>query len=432
MFGENLSVSTLLKKDLPHVAAIKCSCHMIHLCASNSCLKLSTTLEDLCRNIYSHFSRSTLRQKDFVQFQEFVEVQPHKLLKLSQTRWLSLESCVTRILEQWEALRLYFTAFVAEGKDPSYTTESILKGLSNKYVLAQLEFLSAQLRRLNEFNTMFQTTKPMLHHLREEVTKLLRDILSDFINMDVIRKEDPFTIDVHCLDIRVPLEKVYMGILATNTLSELKDDLDSVLKVKKACLEFLIELVKQIRSRFDMKNPIFRLVEFLIPSNAVKCLPLSLHELFSTLPYLADVADVVSADLEWRRQSLEESTKLTPNESSIVFWQKRLNAKTINGSFKYPNLRKVVACMMSLPFSNASVERVFSLLKRIKTDSRNALKRETLVGLIHAHEGMKAHDIHAHQIELNTDFIRMVKAVKSEATDSQAHELITKELSTND
>ena len=114
--------------------------------------------------------------------------QPHKMLKLSQTRWLSLKSCVTRILEQWEALRLYFTAFVADEKDPSYTTESILKGLSNKFVLAQLEFLSAQLHRLNKFNTMFQTTAPMLHHLRGEVRRLLRDILSDF------RKQDPFTI----------------------------------------------------------------------------------------------------------------------------------------------------------------------------------------------------------------------------------------------
>ena len=68
MFGENLSVSTLLKKDLPHVAAIKCSCPMIHICASHACIKLSTTLEDLCRNIYSHLCRSTINQKDFTQF----------------------------------------------------------------------------------------------------------------------------------------------------------------------------------------------------------------------------------------------------------------------------------------------------------------------------------------------------------------------------
>ena len=135
MFGGNLSDSTLPKKYLPHVAAIKCSCHMIYLCASHGCLKLSITVEDLCRNIYSQFSRSTLRQKDFTQFQEFVQAQPHKMLNLSQTRWMSLESCVTRI-------RLYFIVFVADGKDPSYTTESILKGLSNKFLLAQLELHS--------------------------------------------------------------------------------------------------------------------------------------------------------------------------------------------------------------------------------------------------------------------------------------------------
>ena len=105
---------------------------------------------------------------------------------------------------------------------------------------------------------------------------------------------------------------------------------------------------------------------------------------------------------------------------------------TINGSFKYPNLRKVVACIMSLPFSNASVERLFSLLKLVKSDVRNALKRETLAGLMHAHEGMKASGVHAHEIELDKEFVRLVKNVKSNVTDSQAHELITKEFSTTD
>lgn len=83
---------------------------------------------------------------------------------------------------------------------------------------------------------------------------------------------------------------------------------------------------------------------------------------------------------------------------------------------------------MSLPFSNASVERLFSLLKLIKTSMRNALKRETLVGLMHANEGMKVHGVHAHQVELDEDFVRMVKNVKSNLTDSQVRELITEEL----
>lgn len=84
-----------------------------------------------------------------------------------------------------------------------------MNALNNKFVPAQLEFLSAQLKRLNEFNTMFQSTEPLLHHLKEEleeVTKLHKDILSDFISIDVLRKEGPFTIDIDCMQIRVPLD----------------------------------------------------------------------------------------------------------------------------------------------------------------------------------------------------------------------------------
>ena len=66
---------------------------------------------------------------------------------------------------------------------------------------------------------MFQTTEPMLHHVRVEVGKLLREILSDFIILDVVREQDPFVIDVDRTEIRVPLGKVYVGILATTTLN---------------------------------------------------------------------------------------------------------------------------------------------------------------------------------------------------------------------
>lgn len=55
----------------------------------------------------------------------------------------------------------------------SYTTESIFNAMNKKFVLAQLEFLSAQLKRLNEFNTMLQSTEPLLPHLREEVSSSL-------------------------------------------------------------------------------------------------------------------------------------------------------------------------------------------------------------------------------------------------------------------
>ena len=162
-----------------------------------------------------YFSRSTLRQQELKQFQEFVDTQPHKMLSYGQTRWLSMESCVNRMLEQWPALQLYFIDFVANGKDPSHTTESILKGLCNKFVKAQLEFMSTQLHHLNCFKTMFQTTEPMLHHLRTEVLKLLKTFLADFVKLDIVRTCDPLTLDSEDGKIHVPTENVYLGISAT-------------------------------------------------------------------------------------------------------------------------------------------------------------------------------------------------------------------------
>ena len=119
MFGERLSVMSLIREECNNIVFVKCSFHMIHLCVSHACVKLSTTLEDLCRNIFNCFSRSSLRQHELKKFQMFFQISPHKMLSFGQTRWLSLEQCVSRMLEQWDALTLYFSSIVAEKRDPS-------------------------------------------------------------------------------------------------------------------------------------------------------------------------------------------------------------------------------------------------------------------------------------------------------------------------
>ena len=69
--------------------------------------KLPRAIEDLIRDIYSHFAHSAKRLSEYKKFQHFAETEPHKILKPAQTRWLSLEQCIQRVLEQWSALELY-------------------------------------------------------------------------------------------------------------------------------------------------------------------------------------------------------------------------------------------------------------------------------------------------------------------------------------
>ena len=69
---------------------------------------LPRSIEDLIREIYSHFSHSAKRLAEYEKFQFFTTTEPHKILKPAQTRWLSLEQCVVRLIEQWAALEMYF------------------------------------------------------------------------------------------------------------------------------------------------------------------------------------------------------------------------------------------------------------------------------------------------------------------------------------
>ena len=108
------------------------------------------------------------------------------MLSPAQTRWLSLQQCVSPLLEQYEALKQYF--ILAAHDDPSHTIDRILASLQNRFVQAYLEFLSYQLERLNGFNRLFQSEFPLLHSLKPEVEKLIKAIASDFMDMPTIKK----------------------------------------------------------------------------------------------------------------------------------------------------------------------------------------------------------------------------------------------------
>ena len=113
-------------------------------------------------------------------------------------------------------------------------------------------------------------------------------------------------------------------------------------------------------------------------------------------------------------------------QSDIDFWKKCLSQKVLLGGLKYPNSRKVVAHLMSLPFSNAPVEKLFSALKIVKSDCRNSLKRESVVGLFHTQQGMKSYNLLAEKLNVadHPELLKLVRKVQSNATDSKAQQCI--------
>jgi len=113
---------------------------MYGLCVSEACKKLPRALEDMARNIYNFLKSSSKRQSELKEFQSFLNLEPHKILHPSQTRWLSLAAVVDRILEQWDSLKLYFTDTYLSQR--LLVTEQIYHGLNDMFMKLGYLFLS--------------------------------------------------------------------------------------------------------------------------------------------------------------------------------------------------------------------------------------------------------------------------------------------------
>lgn len=220
MFGEHNSVYSLLKKDLPQIVCVKCSCHSIHLASSKACLKLPRSVEGLLRNIGSHFSRSHSRQQKLREFQEFFKTEFHKILTPAITRWLSLKPCVDRVLEQFDVLLAYFSETVFDNL--SKTTESVLETMKNKFTTVYLEFMSYILDILNEFNNIFQSERPLLHKLKPETESLLKRIYGNFLTLASFKGKDVFSVNHLNTSFYVPTEMIYLGVAAASSIEAIK------------------------------------------------------------------------------------------------------------------------------------------------------------------------------------------------------------------
>lgn len=188
MMGDHNSLKTLLTTDIPDIYVFKCLYHSLALCASYACAKLPCEIEEFVRNIYTYFQYSFKRQSEFKSFQEFVEVKPHKLLKPSQTRWLSILSVVERVLEQYNALQLYFQFEFLDLENVS--CKNIYATFSDPTNKLYLEFLEYTLPILVNLNLEFQAEGLKINLIHSKMSSAYKTILECYLREDYVRSTE--------------------------------------------------------------------------------------------------------------------------------------------------------------------------------------------------------------------------------------------------
>ena len=389
--GEVTGLKALVKIDNPYVIVVGCVCHSLALCASNASKEIPLEFDEFVRDVYNYIQHSPKRIAAYAEFQGITDTKNHRLLKVCDVRWLSLESVVMRILEQWRALKVYFYEEFKAIKSAS--AEKVLKMMENVYTKLYLQFLGFILPQVNKLNILFQAEGVRLHCLCNEVSTVFGTILRNFLRPEVVENKPLGTYDPSNREYFLPLERIYVGANVEAEVIEKNIPAPTVHAFKLVCLKFYVKLAKEFYVRFYC-NSTFKVLQKMKVIDPVVAASGrdDLVPVLVMFPNLVNRQSLEELSSQWRSIPAE-SKHLPPQylKSPEVFWGKLNELKNGLGSSKYAELCTFMFSVMSLPHSSACVERIFSAVSVVKTKSRNRLAVDTIYSLIRTREHIRDH-----------------------------------------
>ncbi len=380
MMGVNSGFQKLLTDDVPSVFVMGCVCHSFALCASHTVSVLPSYLEAFLKDLTSYFSRSSKRQRDFSLIQEVVNMNKHKIPKLSQTRWLSRENVISVILEQYDALVLYFQSELKIDKIDS--ANKIYENLINCGTKHILLFLQNILQKVSALNSDFQSEHFRLHQLYITVSSEYKNILSFFIKEEILQTTKLSEIDPCIKNNHKNIDNIYLGGRAISHLinEPFKDDARTK-RFRNDCLKVLVELAFQIKKRFPFsEDGIISKLRLLDPKVAsdIHQSPSTITPLAVHFPSLVPEPKLNELDDQWRSFRLSADKLTIPTEIIPKYWYSLNNIKDGLNNSKFSLLSNFITNLTVLTYSSTCVERIFLKVNCVKTKLTNALKVETV------------------------------------------------------
>uniref|UniRef100_H2ZST0 DUF4371 domain-containing protein n=1 Tax=Latimeria chalumnae TaxID=7897 RepID=H2ZST0_LATCH len=101
-----------------------CRAHIVHNAVRRALNELSVDIETVVLKVYGFFSVSAKGREDLKEFFDFLDVQWREILRRVTTRWLSLNPAVSRMLQNWVAIKSYF---ISVGEDCPKQIQKVLK-----------------------------------------------------------------------------------------------------------------------------------------------------------------------------------------------------------------------------------------------------------------------------------------------------------------
>ncbi|KAH8028389.1 hypothetical protein HPB51_016502 [Rhipicephalus microplus] len=157
----------------------ECSLHKVHNAFAKGLDVFCSDVEELVRDVYYSFKHA-VRAEVLKEQQEVLNTAPHVLLRHVSNRWLTLQDSLSRIQEQFPAIRHYFLKDVAANRrfDAQTQHKRLASAFSSRTLYTKVLFLRNTAELFAGFQRLFLKQEPLFHFLHEELVALVQRVLN--------------------------------------------------------------------------------------------------------------------------------------------------------------------------------------------------------------------------------------------------------------
>ena len=195
-FAEKLSVELKSVDNTSYIDVGSCSLHACNNAFAEALktLKETINLDQIAIDLHFFFKHSATRREDYVSVSSITDVTSQFVLKHCQSRWLSLDRVLVRIVEQFKNLKEYFLVKLPSlpgftGKNGIRETDRyqrVRKALTDPKTKIYMSFIINLAQNFKDFILPLQSVEPKIHLLYDKSTKLISDVALRFIDKEKI------------------------------------------------------------------------------------------------------------------------------------------------------------------------------------------------------------------------------------------------------
>lgn len=385
MSGVYAGLQAKIKEISPTAFYVPCSSHSLNLVGNNAaeCCSSAVSFFDFIQKVYTFFSASTHRW-DVLKS----NLQPkQKVVKqLSDTRWSARADAVSALRKTYSEIRQALIE-ISECETEKLLAKIEAKSLAKKFDTYEIAFMTVLwdriLQRMNNVSKTLQKEEgnmKMAVDLLQSLKQFISDIREDYSGIDIEAKNLSTSVENPGDDKSSKRQRKRKRFAFADESTDTEIQLQGKDKIRVEILNTICDkLVAELGKREEKLGYIFDLFKYLFTEEPDHSTRSDLDNISNV--YLNDIDGTLFCDeLHHFRcfvnvMNGDESKKNRPEE-----WYK-LFMDTDGLKETFPNVETILRVFLTIPVSNATGERSFSALKRVKNYLRSGLSQEHLNSL---------------------------------------------------